>query len=278
MQNLVFQTDFGTDNLSVSSMIGVSMKVNPDLRIWNATHAVRQFDVLAACDALMYNLPYWPAGTVFVSVVDPGVGTARRSCAAKLKGGIYIVTPDNGTLTYIKRDWGIEQVREIDEKVNRYPGSENIHIFHGRDVYAYCGARLAAGVIDFAGVGPEYPVDEVVEAPFIEPGHGDGAVWGMVNEATEHFGLVSSNIPFEWLAAEGMQYGDRVAVLIENGGKTVCSKTLPLEKSFGYVALGAEFVFSSETRTVMLGTNQGNFTADNHIGFNGEWKLTVKKA
>ena len=106
--------------------------------------------------------------------------TSRRSCVARLSNGSYIVTPDNGTLTYIKERFGITAVREIDESVNRLRGSEDVHIFHGRDVYAYCGARLAAGIIDFEGVGPEYPVEEVVEAEYIKPAKKPGEVSGMI--------------------------------------------------------------------------------------------------
>lgn len=186
---LVMQTDFGVDNLSVATMRGVAMIVDPELRVFDATHAINQFDVLAASDALIYTIPFWPEGTVFVSVVDPGVGTARKSCVAKLSNGSYIVTPDNGTLTYVKERIGIVAVREIDESVNRYPTTRNIHIFHGRDVYAYCGARLAAGVIDFEGVGPEYSVDDIVMAPYVHPEKQENAVYGMIIEATEHFGL-----------------------------------------------------------------------------------------
>ena len=196
---LVMQTDFGVDNLSVATMRGVAMIVDPELRVFDATHAINQFDVLAASDALIYTIPFWPEGTVFVSVVDPGVGTARKSCVAKLSNGSYIVTPDNGTLTYVKERIGIVAVREIDESVNRYPTTRNIHIFHGRDVYAYCGARLATGVIDFEGVGPEYSVDDIVMAPYVHPEKQENAVYGMIIEATEHFGLVGTNIPFEWL-------------------------------------------------------------------------------
>ena len=99
---------------------------------------------------------------MFVSVIDPGVGTRRKSVTALTAAGHYIVTPDNGTLTHLDKHVGIVALREIDESVNRLAGSEKSHVFHGRDVYAYTGARLASGVIDFAGVGPELPTAGVV--------------------------------------------------------------------------------------------------------------------
>lgn len=227
---LVMQTDFGVDNLSVATMRGVAMIVDPELRVFDATHAINQFDVLAASDALIYTIPFWPEGTVFVSVVDPGVGTARKSCVAKLSNGSYIVTPDNGTLTYVKERIGIVAVREIDESVNRYPTTRNIHIFHGRDVYAYCGARLAAGVIDFEGVGPEYSVDDIVMAPYVHPEKQENAVYGMIIEATEHFGLVGTNIPFEWLKEKGMEYGDNVRLTIKHNDEVILDEEVALGK------------------------------------------------
>ena len=277
MAYLVIQTDFGTGSLSVSAMHGVCAMVDPDLKVADGNNAVDQFNVLDASESLMYLLPYWPEGTVFVSVVDPGVGTARRSCVAKLRSGQYVVTPDNGTLTYIKERIGIESVRKIDETVNRLRGSEGINIFHGRDVYAYCGARLAAGVIDFEGVGPEYPLSEVVEVPYIRPEKTDSQVSGMINEAGEHFGLVGTNIPFGWLEELGMVYGRSVKVTIQHGDVTVFDSVIPLAESFGFVSVGQTLLLSSETRTVMMAVNQGNAVTEYGIGFGPDWKMTVRK-
>ena len=272
------QTDFGVDNISVSTMKGVCLGVCPKLRVFDSTHAIRPFDVLAASDALIYTIPFWPKGTVFVSVVDPGVGTARKSCVARLKNGSFVVTPDNGALTYVKEKLGITEVREIDERVNRYPTTRDIHIFHGRDVYAYCAARLASGAIDFEGVGPAYPVEEIVMAPFLRPAAEDGVVSGMISEATDHFGLAGTNIPFKWLKGNGMEYGDRVHVTINCGDKVVFDEVVALQRSFGFVAKGETFVFSSETGNVMIAKNQGNLVRDYGLDYGVDWKLALVKA
>jgi len=272
------QTDFGVENISVSTMKGVCRQVSENLDVFDSTHAVREFDVLNASDALIYTIPFWPEGTVFVSVVDPGVGTSRRSCVARLKNGSYVVTPDNGTLTYVVEQLGVESVREIDETVNRYPTTRNIHIFHGRDVYAYCAARLAAGVIDFEGVGPEYPVGEIVMAPYVHPMVRDGVVSGMVTEATQHFGLTGTNIPFSWLAENKMVYGDMVCVTIAHRQDVVLEKTVPLVKSFGFTEKGTMLAISSETGTVMLAKNQGNLVQDYHLDFGPDWTCSIRKA
>lgn len=278
MRAILIQTDFGADHLSASAMVGVCRGVCPELPIYEATHMIRPFDVLNASDALMYNLPFWKE-TVFVSVVDPGVGTTRRSCAAKLRDGNFIVTPDNGTLTYVKQRWGIEEVREIDENVNRLRGSRDIHVFHGRDVYAYCAARLASGVISFEEVGPAYPVEEIVETPYPAPEIGpDGFLTGMVIEASEHFGLVNSNIPFSWLEQKGIRYGTPVDVEILKDGETVFSGTLAVERSFGYVAPGEALVMQSETGTVSLGENRGNFVTRHGLDFGRAWTIRLRRS
>ncbi|MCE5188293.1 MAG: SAM-dependent chlorinase/fluorinase [Eubacteriales bacterium] len=275
---VVMQTDFGVENISVSTMRGVCRQVSEDLDIFDSTHAVRPFDVLNASDSLVYTIPFWPEGTVFVSVVDPGVGTSRRSCVARLKNGSFVVTPDNGTLTYVVEQLGVDRVREIDESVNRYPTTRNIHIFHGRDVYAYCAARLAAGVIDFEGVGPEYPVSEIVMAPYVHPEAKGGVLTGMINEAPEHFGLTGTNIPFSWLAENGMNYGDMVHISILHNRDVVLYKTVPLVKSFGYTEKGTVLVISSETGTVMIAKNQGNLVLDYQLDFGPDWTFSITKA
>ena len=169
MKPLVFQTDFGLVDGAVSAMYGVAYCVCPELKIHDLTHDITPYSIWEASYRLIQTLSYWPEETVFVSVVDPGVGTSRRSVVAKTKSGKYIVTPDNGTLTHVLRLDGIEAVREIDEQVNRLPRSGESYTFYGRDVYAYTGARLASGMIDFAGVGPELPVSSLVRLPVVEP-------------------------------------------------------------------------------------------------------------
>ena len=157
MNKIVMQTDFGC---MPSAMVGVCKIVDPALKVYPVAFDVPTFNIEKAGNNLVEVLPYWPAGTVFVSVVDPGVGTSRHASVALTKTGHYIVTPDNGILDIVDKALGIEAVREIDQSVNRYHGnewSEKSDIFHGRDIFAYCEARLAAGQIDFAGVGPEYP-------------------------------------------------------------------------------------------------------------------------
>lgn len=274
---VVLQTDFGEGNVSVSTMKGVCRIVDPTLEVFDSTHSVRPFDVLKASDALFYVIPFWPAGTVFVSVVDPGVGTSRKSCVALLENGSYVVTPDNGTLTYIKDRLGIKQVRQIDETTNRYPTTRDVHIFHGRDVYAYTAARLAGGVIDYEGVGPEYPVSQIVEAPYVKPRKLPDEVYGMIADSSVHFGLVTTNIPFRWLAECGMEYGDNVKIRIEHAGECVLEEIVPIAKSFGFVPEGSDLVYNSETSMIEVATNRRNMVVERNLGDGADWTLRVRK-
>lgn len=163
MNCVVMQTDFGC---MPSAMTGVCKIVEPTLEIYPVTYNVANFNIEVAGNNLSEVMPFWPAGTVFVSVVDPGVGTTRRAVVAKTENEHYIVTPDNGILDVINKTEKIVESRVIDQTINRYHGnewSEKSDIFHGRDVFAFCGAKLAAGQISFEEVGEAYPIEEIVK-------------------------------------------------------------------------------------------------------------------
>lgn len=219
---VVLMTDFGIDNMGTAAMEGVISSIDNELICTNLTHRIFPFNTWQASGALMYVVPFWPAGTVFVSVVDPGVGTRRRASVAKLKNGCYVVTPDNGTLTHMYYKVGIEAVREIDETVNRLKGTEGTSIFHGRDLFAYTAAKLAAGVIDFEGVGPEYPVEDIIVYPkklIIAEIDGDSAK-GIVSSVSDPFGSIVFNISVKDFVKAGFQHGDMVHVLLTHSCTT----------------------------------------------------------
>src|SRR4029078_8400604 len=154
---------------------------------------------------------YGPAGTVIVSVVDPGVGTSRKSVVLKTNSGHFIVTPDNGTLTLIAQSLGIAELREIDEKVNRRKGSEKSYTFHGRDVYAYTAARLAAEVISFEQVGKLLP-NEVVKIPFQEAAMEGNIIKGTIAILDIQYGNVWTNISSDLFREFDANFGDKIHV------------------------------------------------------------------
>src|SRR4051812_2519744 len=98
---LVLQTDFGLKDGAVNEMKGVAVGVDPDIKIYDLTHEIPSYNIWEAGYRLYQAAPFWPKGTVFVSVVDPGVGTARKSIVMKSSTGQFFVTPDNGTITLV---------------------------------------------------------------------------------------------------------------------------------------------------------------------------------
>lgn len=259
-QDLVLQTDFGLNTGYVGAMYGVIKLVDRELNAYDLNHEIRPFDIRQASELLMATIPFWPEGTVFVSVVDPGVGTKRTPCVAKLKNGSYVVTPDNGTLTALRDQ--LAEVRKIDESVNRLPGSENGNTFHGRDVFAYCAARLAAGVIDYEGVGPAYEVADVVTYAKNQPEIGPGIAKGEIENAETHFGGLSFNIPAEEFKKTGIKLGDMTHITIEKGGEVLYDEDVLYHWSFGYVDIGEPILYNGSTSIyISLSLNQRSFVA-----------------
>ncbi len=274
---LVFQSDFGLLEGTVSQMHGIAVQVDPDLKIFDLTHLIPQFDTWAASYSLYQTCHAWPEETVFVSVIDPGVGSSRKSVAARTSAGHYIVTPDNGTLTHLDKHVGIEALREIDESVNRVHGSEKSHIFHGRDVYAYTGARLASGVIDFQGVGPEQPVQDIVRHPITDPVVKGSQVSGILDIEDPHFGMVWTNIPLEVFESMGIAYGDQLQTVIEHQGQEKYREVLPYCRTFSDVPRGEELVYNNEIGNLAIATNLGNFGEKFGIQAGTDWKLSFQK-
>lgn len=272
---LVFQTDFTYKEGAVSSMYGVVKTVDRELEIMDGTHELPQYDTWSASYRLYQSLQFWPEGTIYVSVVDPGVGTKRRACVAKTVDGYYVVTPDNGSLTHVKRFIGIEAVREIDESVNRLrgKGTEGVAIFHGRDLFGYTAARLASGIIDFEGVGPEYPVDEIVEHEILEPVSGPGRVQGIFEINDPNFGNLWTNIPLKTFEEAGFSYGQDVQVTVRHDGEVVFEKKVLFHKSFGYAEKGAPMVYNNELMKIALAVSQGSFCEEYGINYGPEWTV-----
>lgn len=276
---IVWQTDFGLKWGAVASMKGVCKQVDPTLECVDITHEIEQYNVLAASRELIYVLPFWPKGTVFVSVVDPGVGTDRKASVAFLADGNYVVTPDNGTLTHVFREVGISEIRKIDESVNRLPGTENIAVFHGRDLFAYTAARLAAGVITFEEVGPAYPTEEIVlfEESLLKACIEGDTVRGIVSSVNDPFGSIALNVLSSDFKESGFKHGDVVHVTLSAQGKVYFEEDVLYAKSFGFVPMGSPILFDSSTNYIELGINQGNFKEKFKVQEGQEFILELKR-
>jgi hypothetical protein len=273
---LVFQSDFGTRDAAVAAMKGVAAGVSQDLRIFDLTHEIPAYSIWEASIRLAQAAEYWPPGTVFVSVVDPGVGTERKSIVMRSRSGHFFVTPDNGTLTFIAEELGIDEVREIDEAVNRLANSGESYTFHGRDVYAYTGARLAAGVIDFEEVGKKLPA-RVVSIPYQQPIFEDGTLKGNVPVLDIQYGNVWTNIDRETFAKLGIKPGGTVEVSIRNGNEARYEGRVPYHPTFGYVEVGEPLLYLNSLNNVSLAINQGNFAEKHNIGSGARWNIEIRK-
>ncbi|MDD6142420.1 MAG: S-adenosyl-l-methionine hydroxide adenosyltransferase family protein [bacterium] len=278
MKPLIFQTDFGYADGAVCAMYGVAEMVNPQLRLYDLTHDIPQYDIWEASYRLIQTITYWPEGSVFVSVVDPGVGSQRRSIAVRTRTGQYVITPDNGTLTHIKRMCGIAQARIIDESVNRLPNSGESYTFHGRDVFAYTGARLASGAITFEEVGPEVPCESVTELPMIEATLEDGCVSGTIDVLDVRFGSLWTNIPRELFLQLGVKHGSRVEVTISSDTRTLYKNIIAYARSFADVNVGEPLLYINSLDCVAVAINQGSFAKAYNIGTGINWRLTLRKA
>ena len=276
MYPLVFQTDFGLVDGAVSAMYGVAYCVHPGLKIHDLTHDITPYNIWEASYRLIQTLEYWPENTVFVSVVDPGVGSDRKSVVARTNTGRYIVTPDNGTLTHVLRMEGICEVREIDEHINRLPCSSDSYTFHGRDVYAYTGARLASGIIDFEGVGPKLDVKDLNILPIVEPYLDGKAVHGTIDILDVRFGSLWTNIPRELFLQTGIQYGDRVSITIENETRTVYRNIILFARSFADVYVGEALAYVNSLDCVAVAINQGSFARAYNIGTGNSWSICIE--
>lgn len=278
MNPLILQSDFGYADGAVSAMYGVALGVSPTLRVFDLTHDIPQYDIWEASYRLIQTVSYWPRGSVFVSVVDPGVGSTRRSIAVRTAEGQYIITPDNGTLTHIKRMCGIEEARIIDESVNRLPNSGESYTFHGRDIYAYTGARLASGVISFAQVGPEVPVDSVIELPVVEPQREGDVITGTIDVLDVRFGSLWTNISRDLFAGLGVSHGGRVEVSIANNTRTLYKNIMVYAKSFADVNVGEPLLYINSLDCVAVAINQGSFAKAYNIGTGITWRIALRKA
>jgi S-adenosylmethionine hydrolase len=274
---LVFQSDFGMADGAVSAMKGVAYSVDPSLVISDITHEITPYNIFEASYRLFQTLPYWPANTVFVSVVDPGVGTSRQSVIARTAGGQYIVTPNNGTLTHIAAFLGITELRLIEEQKNRLKNSEASYTFYGRDVYAYTGARLAAGLISFEEVGPRLEMDDLVSLDLYGATLKGSSVTGQIDILDVRFGSLWTSIPFETFNALGISFGDYTEVRIFRESSLVYINQITYGRSFADVMVGMPVLYMNSVGHMALAINQGSFARAYNIGTGSPWTIVLSR-
>jgi S-adenosylmethionine hydrolase len=273
---IVYQSDFGLKDGAVSEMKGVAIGVSPDLKLYDLTHEIPNYNIWEASYRLFQTISYWQKGTVFVSVVDPGVGTSRKSVVLKTNTGQFIVTPDNGTLTLVAQTYGIAGIRQIDEVKNRRPGSGKSYTFHGRDVYSYTAARLAAGVITFEQVGPELP-KQVVSIPYQKSVFEGGKLKGTIDIHDVQYGNIWTDISEDLVKQLTPKYGNLLHLKIFNKGKLVHESDAPYSETFGSVPEGKPLVYLNSLMQLSFALNMGSFADTYKIGSGADWSVEVTK-
>ena len=272
---LVLLTDFGTQDGAVSAMKGVAYSVSQQLLISDLSH--ENPDIFTGAYRLYQTEEFWPSGTVFVCVIDPGVGTSRLSVVLKTRNGHYFVGPDNGLFSLVAERDGIEALRQIDENVNRRRGSENSHTFHGRDVYAYTGARLAAGVISFEQVGPPLAPEKLISIAYRKPALKDGELSGLIPVLDVQYGNVWTNIPKSLFDQIHAALGDPIRVRIYHGQQLIDETVVPYRRTFGEVPLGAPLLYINSLMNVAVALNQGNYAAAHKVESGLDWFIVINK-
>jgi S-adenosyl-L-methionine hydrolase (adenosine-forming) len=239
---------------SVALCKGVMYTIAPELRIVDLTHEVTPFSILDGARFLYGSTPYFPGGTVFVVVIDPGVGSARKAVVVKSKRGQYFVLPDNGLMTLIQDRDGIESVREITNR-DWMIGSALSSTFHGRDIFSPVGAHIAHGE-DWTKIGPELPVNKLVRLDLVAPKLDDHGLSGEVIATDGPFGNLVTNIRSEDFLKLGYGHGQNVHVTM---GKA--EMNIPFVRTFSDVSLKKPLIYIDSRGNVALAVNQGSFAS-----------------
>ncbi len=194
-------TDFGTEDTYVGTMKAVMLGIAPQLQIVDITHAIGPQNVREGAFALLNSYRYFPAGTVFCAVVDPGVGSARKPIAAQC-AGYHFVAPDNGVLSYCLLDLDSEyQAVSLENPEYHLPGPS--HTFHGRDIFAPAAARLASDPASLKAMGPK--LDRIVTFPKPQLDYSRQRLTGEVMHI-DHFGNIITSIGIlRWRGADELR-------------------------------------------------------------------------
>ncbi len=273
---LVLYTDFGQKDGAVSALKGVAYGVSPKLLISDLSHE-SPGSIFGGAYRLFQVAPFWPKGTVFVTVIDPGVGTERLSVVLKTRAGHYFVAPNNGLLTLVAEQEGFAELRQIDEAVNRRKGSEDSHTFHGRDVFGYTGARLAAGIIRFDQVGPKLPLERLLRLDYRKAErHGD-RVSGIIPVLDVQYGNVWSNIPDKLFAELAIAIGEKVRLRIRHGDRLVDDVVVPYQRTFGDVPEGQPLVYVNSLMNMAVALNLGSYAETHKVDSGLDWFIELGK-
>ena len=265
---IVFMTDFGSVDDSVPICKGVMYSILPDVRVVDITHQVTPFSILDGARFLYGASPYFPAGTVFVVVIDPGVGSTRKAVIIRSKRGQYFVLPDNGLITLVADRDGLESAREITNP-SWMIGKALSSTFHGRDIFSPAGAHVARGD-DWNEVGRALDLKSLVHLDLAVPSVDDKGLHGEVIATDGPFGNLVTNVDAEQFLKLGYQRGDTVPLML--GDKKI---DLKFVKTFSDVPLKTPLIYIDSRGRFALAVNQGSFAAN--YGIKPPMKFTVAR-
>src|ERR1035437_1169276 len=251
---IVFMTDFGVVDDSVAICRGVMYGILPEVRIVDLTHQVTPFSILDGARFLYGATPYFPAGTVFVVVVDPTVGSTRKAIVARSKRGQYFVLPDNGLLTLVEQRDGIDAVHEITNP-EWMVGSKLSSTFHGRDIFSPVGAHVVRGG-DWTKGGAEMAVKDLVRLDWKVATLEERGLSAMVIATDGPFGNLVTNVDAEDFLKLGYQRGQEVPVKV--GDREMKVKFV---KPFSDVPLNQPLLYIDSRGHLGLAVNQTSFAA-----------------
>jgi S-adenosylmethionine hydrolase len=267
---IAFMTDFGLLDDSVAICRQVMYNIDPTVRILDITHEVTPFSIVEGARYIMGVTPYVPRGTVFVVVIDPGVGSSRKAIVAKSKKGNYYVLPDNGLLTYVQDLDGIESVRVITN--TKWMIQDAISsTFHGRDIFSPVGAHIAAGE-DWTQVGPETPASQLVRLELTQPKIENGLLKAQIVGVDGPFGNLVTNVPRSEFEKLGYKWGDTIHLTLG-----AIELDMPFTHTFSDVEVGKPLAFIDSRGRLSFSLNQTNFARTYNIKAPVNFTIPVKK-
>jgi len=254
-------TDFGTRDYYVSALKGVILSIAPHVRLVDITHEVEPHNILHGAFILRYVWPWYPAGTIHLAIVDPGVGPGRRVILGEYAGR-YVIAPDNGLVTLLHREVPAGAMFIVENR--RFFGVERSATFQGRDIMAPVAAHLASGVSP-SEVGPVLDDPEMLSVAD-RAQRSDRGLTGKVLYV-DRFGTMVTNVRAEQL--EGSGEGGRGREVFVNG-----TSVGPIRSTFADVSQGDPVALMGSCGLLEIAVNQGR--AVDRFGLPGAATIEVR--
>jgi len=240
-------TDFGTKDHFVGAMKGAILTINPEAQIVDITHEIPKFNTWTGGFVLYNAAEFFPRGSIFVAVVDPGVGSGRKIILLRSRNGKFFIAPDNGILTFVCLKMGVEWIRNVRNR--KFMLKKISATFHGRDIMAPVAAHLSAGA-DPEQVGPR--VKRITTLKVMEPQREGKTIYGQIWHI-DGFGNIITNIHESF----GLRRGMRVDV--EVPARKI---EATFGKTFSDVRPGECVAYFGSSGLLEIAKNMGNLAAE----------------